>query len=81
MSEHQAGLTGVLNKLNEEENVNEDGENDLNVLKTSRSRVTPEVFSTNKRAGESGGQPMPHQRFSHKWFDDQCGFAMITRNR
>ena len=80
MSEHQSGLTGVLNKFNEVENVNEDEENDINVLKASSKSAT-ELFSNNKSDGESGAQPVPHKRFSHKWFDDQCGFAMITRNR
>ena len=80
MSEHQSGLTGVLNKFNEVENVNEDEENDINVLKASSKSAT-ELFSNNKSDGESGAQPVPHKRFSHKWFDDQCGLAMITRNR
>ena len=80
MSEHQSGLTGVLNKFNEVENVNEDEENDINVLKASSKSAT-ELFSNNKSDGESRAQPVPHKRFSHKWFDDQCGFAMITRNR
>ena len=80
MSEHQSGLTGVLNKFNEVENVNEDEENDINVLKASSKSAT-ELFSNNKSDGESGTKPVPHKRFSHKWFDDQCGFAMITRNR
>ena len=42
MSEHQSGLTGVLNKFNEVENVNEDEENDINVLKAS-SKSTIQV--------------------------------------